>query len=92
MLSTKQTIEELDELAAALAHIASLGPHFISSNGAAYWDRKAKFLLGLSDTFEELGTEELTLTNLQAAAERAIAPPPQPASCPASPPTVTSAS
>lgn len=75
MLSIQQTREELEELAAALAHIASLGSNFISPAGAAYWDRKAKFLLGLSDTLEELTTEELTLTNLQAAAERAINPP-----------------
>lgn len=76
MLSIPQTREELEELAAALAHIASLGPNFISPSGAAYWDRKAKFLLGLSDTFEELSDQELTLTNLQAAAERAITPAP----------------
>jgi hypothetical protein len=74
MLSIQKTREELEELAAALAHIASLGPNFISPSGAAYWDRKAKFLLGLSDTLEELGTEDLTIANLQAAAERAIQP------------------
>jgi hypothetical protein len=72
MLDIPKTKEELEELAAALAHIANLGPHFISSEGAAYWDRKATFLLGLSDTLEQLGTEELTIENLQAAAERAL--------------------
>ena len=72
MLDIQYTREELDELAAALAHIANLGPHFISSEGAAYWDRKAKFLLGLSDVLEQLDTEPLTLTNLQTAAEKAL--------------------
>ncbi len=79
MLSIPETREELEELAAALSHIANLGPHFISSEGAAYWDRKAKFLLGLSDVLAQLDTEPLTLTNLQAAAERAITPTSTPA-------------
>jgi hypothetical protein len=75
MIDLKQTREELEELAATATHIGNLGQHFISQAGSQFWHRKAQFLLGLADVLETLGTEELTLTNLQAAAERALIPP-----------------
>ena len=74
MFDIKQTREELEELAATAQHIGNLGPHFISDSGSKFWIRKSEFLLGLADVLETLGTEELTLATLQAAAERALQP------------------
>jgi benzoyl-CoA reductase/2-hydroxyglutaryl-CoA dehydratase subunit BcrC/BadD/HgdB len=74
MIDILTTREELDELAATATHIANLGPHFISPAGASYWSGKASVLHGLSDVLEEIGSRELTLENLQAAAEKAIKP------------------
>lgn len=74
MIDIPKTREELEELAATAKHIGNLGPHFISESGSMFWIRKSEFLLGLADVLENLGTEELTLANLQAAAERALQP------------------
>ena len=74
MIDILTTREELDELAATATHIANLGPHFISPAGASYWSGKASILRGLSDVLEEIGSQDLTLENLQAAAEKAIKP------------------
>ena len=74
MIDILTTREELDELAATATHIANLGPHFISAAGSSYWSGKASFLHGLSDVLEEIGSRELTLENLHAAAEAALKP------------------
>jgi hypothetical protein len=37
-----------------------------------FWKQKAEFLRGLSDVLTQLETQELNLTNLQTAAEKAL--------------------
>lgn len=72
MLDIHQTREELEELATAAEHIARTGQIYISPRAIDFWRRKAEFLRGLSDVLEQLETQELTLTNLQIAAEQAL--------------------
>lgn len=74
MIDIPKTREELEELGCALQHIANLGTLYLSVKGAEYWQKKTELILGLADVLETLGTEDLTLTNLQAAAERALRP------------------
>jgi hypothetical protein len=72
MLDIHQTREELEELATAAEHIARNGQLYISERAIDFWRRKAEFLRGLSDVLHELETKELTLANLQTAAEQAL--------------------
>ena len=72
MLDIHQTREELEELATAAEHIARTGQVYISERAVNFWKHKAEFLRGLSDVLHELETKELTLANLQTAAEQAL--------------------
>jgi hypothetical protein len=72
MLDIHQTREELEELATAADHIARTGQVYISERAVDFWKRKAEFLRGLSDVLNQLETQELTLPNLQTAAEQAL--------------------
>jgi len=70
MLDIATTREELEELATAADHIARTA--YISEPAVNFWKNKAEFLRGLSDVLEQLETQDLTLTNLQTAAEQAL--------------------
>jgi hypothetical protein len=72
MLDLATTREELEELATAADHIARTGQVYISERAVNFWKHKAEFLRGLSDVLEQLETQDLTLTNLQTAAEQAL--------------------